>query len=49
MLADEQDPVVVVDRHDAHGEVREMDDAVDAGAPSGRVTSSCQTVIQAFS
>ena len=31
VLADEQDPVVVVDRQDAGREVREMDDAVDPG------------------
>ena len=49
MLADEHDPVVLVEGDDAGREVREVDDAVDAGLPSGRVTSSCQTVIHAFS
>ena len=37
MLADEDDPVVVVDGDDADREVREVDDAVDPGAAVGPV------------
>ena len=49
MLADQRDPVLVVDRDDAGRDVREVDDAVDPGLPSGRTTSSCQTVSHGFS
>ena len=37
VLADEQDPVVIVEDDDARGEVREVDDAVDARAAVGPV------------
>ena len=35
MLADEQHPIGVVEDDDPGGEVREVDDAVDAGAAVG--------------
>ena len=35
VLRHQRHPVVLVERHDAHGQVGEMDDAVDAGAAVG--------------
>ena len=35
VLADEEDAIVLVEDDDARGEVREVDDAVDAGAAVG--------------
>ena len=50
VLPDQDDPVLVVDRDDAGGDVREVDDAVDPGAAvRARSTSSCQTVSHGFS
>ena len=50
VLPDEEHAIGVVEDDDAGGEVRVVDDAVDAGRRRrAGVTSSCQTVIQSFS
>ena len=50
VLADEDDPVLVVDGDDARGQVREVDERRRSrGCRRAASTSSCQTVIHGFS